>query len=1302
MTFEAFSNIIRLHLRQDCSEISKRGGVFSRLEKGSVLSMIFIDPAAIWTFSAALEVLYLFRGLFYLNIHLLMIKSIYLNRLTKSILLKEQGRNSDCTIQSSQSSLVDGEGSLIGLQVLFCIFIRLGDCYYELIRRKETRLFGPAFSSDNAGDGPSLVLRPTLLSCCFCDPSLNSSFDNLGLLCKHVREEHALEDMRLLCNLYPKTKICPTCNLIFGSGSALSNHMKRPCTRTQLPPDQAEVDTAVPPIILSPAPADQMNRRPLRLKCVRYIAPSVVVLCRQLLERVLLALQEASDTVSGITAHHITALFGIPRLLQNVRGDANIRKTKRDISTILASPDLLSALIRHTDDDVIAPSLPARSNHSHRSANALPEKRIRQLVAARCLSRAVRLVESSSTHMGVVGSDEQDVVVELARLFPPRHPTDDLPLGTIHRETDDTDTADIMSTREVLHFSQEEVDAALHLLPVQSAGSFSGWSYDLVRQLSEGPEGVAVRRLIRGVSTLFMQGRGGPVSSWMQDRLVPLRKNSGSIRPIVIGEVWPRIFSRIAAMKLSRRLAGTLLPLQWGIGSQGGPEIVAHAAHLFTARVEDNSEMAIQFLDFTNAFNTIRRRPVFMGLERYAPSLIPWFRWCYGAPSQLWFSDGAPAARCETGVRQGDPLGCLLFCLGIHQALEEAQRIHPTLTILADLDDVTALGPVAEMPAFLDTVQRLVVPLGLSLHPEKSFAWVAEGTRLPVPDLRVTRNGHRLMGTFIGGVEYQVTAIRDAIQAFLETAVTISSLDPSVALPLLQCCVNTRPVHLARTTPPRLTDQALAEFDHGIDQAILRIAGSNSVELPEVTQMLRALPQAEGGLGMPRLHLIREAAWVASFSHATSMLAVYQPQFLSSIMDSEVSTAHLLSSLTIVKRHVPSLFSSNSRPDSEDAADVGVGSLPLFWPSETSEVNEEAVERPHIPRQKDLCVDFVRENIARTEALLRRDDDRCGLAWWLSQRYKGSGGWLTFIPRAVNLQLNPDEFRSCLGLRLLLPCCWSPPGSYSQCQHCRATHYGDQSQDSRFHALSCIKAQGKVTKRHNHICDILASTLRTLFGKHAVQVEPAMPGGMRRPDIILSIGARTIIIDVAVANPTCRQYLTHSSDTVPYAAADALEERKRRSYIGTLASLQLHPDALVPFVLEATGRLGKAATTFVEQLETAVEVRAEVSARATIKFMLANMRCSLHRGNAICIRFHRENARLMATASIGEADMMVVDTDLDTGYVDGDGDGDVAEYVTGVGVSSSITGAGVRTGTRDTTQYDSLFEDADLVSIAEV
>jgi hypothetical protein len=207
-----------------------------------------------------------------------------------------------------------------------------------------------------------------------------------------------------------------------------------------------------------------------------------------------------------------------------------------------------------------------------------------------------------------------------------------------------------------------------------------------------------------------------------------------------------------------------------------------------------------------------------------------------------------------------------------------------------------------------------------------------------------------------------------------------------------------------------------------------------------------------------------------------------------------------------------------------------------------------------------------------------------------------------------------------------------------------------------------------------------------------------MHGGMRRPDIILSIGARTIIIDVAVANPTCRQYLAHSSDTVPYAAADALEERKRRSYIGTLASLQLHPDALVPFVLEATGRLGKAATTFVEQLETAVEVRAEVSARATIKFMLANMRCSLHRGNAICIRFHRENARLMATASIGEADMMVVDTDLDTGY----GDGDVAEYVTGVGVSSPPTGAGVRTGTRDTTQYDSLFEDADLVSIAEV
>jgi hypothetical protein len=173
-----------------------------------------------------------------------------------------------------------------------------------------------------------------------------------------------------------------------------------------------------------------------------------------------------------------------------------------------------------------------------------------------------------------------------------------------------------------------------------------------------------------------------------------------------------------------------------------------------------------------------------------------------------------------------------------------------------------------------------------------------------------------------------------------------------------------------------------------------------------------------------------------------------------------------------------------------------------------------------------------------------------------------------------------------------------------------------------------------------------------------------------------------------------------------------MEEHKRREYAGTLASLQLQPDAMIPFVLEATGRLGKSASTFLEQLETSVEVRAEVSARSTIKFMLAHIRCCLHRGNAICVRFHREDARVMVTtggAGLGiglglgmDADIgHGLGADIDIGMDPAFADADVETGSMGVGVRVGL-GVDSGSGASETAQYDSLFDDADLVSIAEV
>ena len=1174
---------------------------------------------------------------------------------------------------------------LVTHDIVCAMTSRLDGLTYCAVRL--TRLFGPAFSSDNAGDGPMLT-RPRLIQCPYCP----TTFASFGALAEHIRSNHSSGvDYRIVCAQYPQIRLCERCNKVVGSGSALHNHQRTDCSvrpaanenrnlvetpetllsATARPaiaipsanPDHIALDTpvavaddvAAQPVVteaLDALPVDAPDRvRPYRP--VRSVPPSLLPMCQTVLERVLITLRDASETNLGIQAIHVAALLALPRFLQSVTGASNIRKTKRVLGSILDSVDLLGSLTATAAVALPDPDSMRRDAHQ----GGLPTKRLKQLVRAGCLSRAVRLIESASSHVGVALPTDQDLTGELERLFPARTAADDLPVGVItdiHENLDD----DRDAIRGSLRLSPEDINNTLDRLPAQSAASFSGWTYELIKQLALGQtaENIRMRALIQAVATLYLAGKGGPVGCWTEDRLVPLRKQTGSIRPIVIGEVWPRVFSRMAASKLSPRLVDTLLPLQWGIGSQGGPEVVAHAGHLFSTLVSQAPGKAMQLVDFTNAFNTIRRRPIFEALEKYLPCLLPWFRWMYGGSSMLRLADGSPAVSCGTGVRQGDPLACLLFCLGLHDVLREAQRLHPELTILADLDDVTVLGDATAMPAFLDTLQRLSNPLGLSVHPEKSVAWTRRDSN-HAATMAVTYDGHRLMGTYVGTHEYQCTSITAALADHQQVVSLIATLEPAMALPLLQSCINTRPVYLARTTPPHLTDQALHSFDNMVDVAILRIAGSSAGALPAVSQLLRAIPQADGGLGFPRLHDIRVAAWVASFCHATDALAEHLPHLLSLIDRS--NSAAIDHHMTIVKQLVPTLFRSNGQQGVAGDEDTAVNTLrPHFWP--TPEMVQPVLglaqdyglpllgDRSRrftptsLPKQRDLCIRDMEQKIQQVGDLLNQDP--LGRSWWLSQSFKGSGAWLSGGQSNVSLlELTDDEFRSSLTLRLLLPCCWAPPGAYTRCTACADTLYGDQTQDSRLHALTCIRSQGKRTLRHDHLRDVLATTLKRLYGAHAVQLETVLGQGLRRPDIVLTVQGQVTLIDVAVATPCSAQYLSRQSDRVALAAATVFEAKKRRAYVATLQALQLQQDALVPFVLEATGRLGQAATSFLERVEADPHVRQEVDGKASIKFLIALLRCSLHRGNAMAVEFHRRQSRLIGRVEWNGMGMDAID-----------------------------------------------------------
>ena len=73
-----------------------------------------------------------------------------------------------------------------------------------------------------------------------------------------------------------------------------------------------------------------------------------------------------------------------------------------------------------------------------------------------------------------------------------------------------------------------------------------------------------------------------------------------------------------------------------------------------------------------NAFNTIHRTAVLKAVAERLPQLLAFVNWAYSVPAELWVHggpDGHARLWSTTGVRQGDPLGPLLFSLGMQDVL---------------------------------------------------------------------------------------------------------------------------------------------------------------------------------------------------------------------------------------------------------------------------------------------------------------------------------------------------------------------------------------------------------------------------------------------------------------------------------------------------------------------------------------------------------------------------------------------------------------------------------------------------------
>ena len=344
--------------------------------------------------------------------------------------------------------------------------------------------------------------------------------------------------------------------------------------------------------------------------------------------------------------------------------------------------------------------------------------------------------------------------------------------------------------------------------------------------------------------------------AYVASKLVPLDKNPG-VRPIGIGQVLRRIVGSATVGLLKSDLAASTAPLQTCAGLRGGIEASIHAMRKIW---EDESTEGILLVDASNAFNALNRKAALHNVQYTCPELSRYVQNIYGHEAELFITGSEEILKSKEGTTQGGPESMGNYAASTMSLLtsdtvdSNGNSLIPGLKRVAFADDKNDAGALDELRVIWDDIQRTGPAIGYFPYALKTILIVKpqhfERAKLLFPDITVTTEGHRFLGSYIGTEEGTKKFVMEQLEDWsrdIEDLTKIAESDPQLAYIGYVFGTSQRWKFVCRTTPN--IAHLLQPLEDLIQQKLIPVLfGGRTVS--HDMRKVASLPARLGGLGL--------------------------------------------------------------------------------------------------------------------------------------------------------------------------------------------------------------------------------------------------------------------------------------------------------------------------------------------------------------------------------------------------------------------------------------------------------------------